>query len=98
MQVAQTILSQLGGSRFQIMTGASRLAGDDKSLSFSLPNRFCKDDINKVRITLTPADEYDMEFFRIRGTHVTLVHKVAGVYCDQLQEIFTDKTGLYTTL
>ena len=32
MRVAKTILEQLGGNKFRMMTGAKKLAGDDNSL------------------------------------------------------------------
>ena len=33
MRVAKTILEQLGGNQFRMMTGAKKLAGDENSLS-----------------------------------------------------------------
>ena len=32
MRVAKTILEQLGGNHFRMMTGAKKLAGDENSL------------------------------------------------------------------
>jgi hypothetical protein len=99
LQVAQTILSQLGGNRFTAMTGAKNFAGDDNSLTFRLPsNGFCKDSINCVKITLTPMDVYTMEFMRVRGVKVKKVSTFDMVYCDQLQSIFSHATGLLTRL
>jgi hypothetical protein len=96
MQVAQTILQQLGGRRFLAMTGAKFLVGGDNFLMFKLPR--AKDGINKVRITLNASDTYDLDFFRLRGTKVSQVAHVEDIYNDQLQEIFTQHTGLYTSL
>lgn len=98
MEVANTILQQLGGRQFLVMTGATNLVGGADSLSFSLPTAIAKDRINKVRVTLTPADDYTVEFFYIRGTKVATVKSLDGVYSDQLQDIFTDTTGLDTRL
>ena len=44
MEVANTILEQLGGRQFQAMTGASQFVGSKNSLSFRLPGAggFCK--------------------------------------------------------
>lgn len=40
-------------------------------------------------------DSYDMEFMNNKG----IVKKnYDGIYSDQLQELFTDATGLYTHL
>ena len=99
-EVANTILEQLGGHKFRVMTGARNFVATPNSLSFQLPGGggFCKDSINFVRITLTPADEYDIEFARNRAGRPTIVHHSKGIYCDQLQEIFTKYTGLSTHL
>jgi hypothetical protein len=96
MQVAQTILAQLGGRRFLYMTGAKFLVGGHDFLMFKLPR--AKNGINKVRIVLNDMDTYDVEAYRLRGADCHLVERVEGVYNDMLQEIFTDLTGLYTSL
>lgn len=98
MQVAHEILRQLGGKKFLAMTGAKNVVGDDSMLMFSLPNKLAARGINKVRITLTPADTYLVEFFNIRGTRVTPIDSVDDVYCDNLTDIFEDRTGLYVNL
>lgn len=92
--IAKTILQQLGGGRFAAMTGAHTFVDTGRGLSFRLPNRT----INLVTVTLTPMDEYDMTFSRIRAGQVKEVKKYDGVYCDQLQSLFTEATGLYTHL
>lgn len=89
---------QLGGNKFIAMTGAKNFVGSDNALAFSLPSRFAKGGINKVRITLTPADEYDIEFFKLWGANCKPMGKVEGIYNDQLQEIFKQHTGLDTHL
>ena len=104
--VAATILAQLGGQRFKAMTGAKSFAGDDKSLSFRLPGDpgFVKNNIRAVRITLTPADLYKVEFFALRkdadsGLRLPKVIETADdVYVDSLREVFTRATGLDTSL
>jgi hypothetical protein len=100
LTVAKTILAQLGGGRFVAMTGAKNLAGDSNGLSFRLPGAggFCKNGINAVRITLTPSDLYDVEYMRIRGTKVTVVERVEGIYFDSLTDSFERVTGLATSL
>lgn len=100
MQAAKTILQQLGGNRFIAMTGAKNCLSDGNSLSFRLPSspNFTKDGINYVKITLTPADEYNMEFGKIRGHSYKIIKTVEGVYWDSLQELFTEYTGLDTHL
>lgn len=99
-QIAQTILEQLGGNRFAVMTGAKHFLADGNSLKFKLPggSGFCKNGINYVVVTLEPSDTYAVEFYKIRSLKMKLVSKVDNVYCDQLQDVFTGATGLYTSL
>jgi hypothetical protein len=98
-QVAQTILQQLGGNKFIAMTGAKSFVGGTDRLMFSLPANFAKGGINKVRITVTPADLYNVEFMKIRGVQsVKVIAEVDGVYAEDLRRIFTSETGLDTHL
>jgi hypothetical protein len=94
MTIAQTILEQLGGRRFVVMTGAKDFVATTGGLRFRLPCRKA----NVVEITLTPADEYNMCFSLLRAGKIKTVCKYDGVYCDQLQSLFTKATGLYTQL
>lgn len=101
MTVANTILEQLGGRRFQVMTGAKHFTGSETGLSFKLPRS--KDGANVVRITLTAMDLYDIETVSVRksrtkGLTFTTKTERDGIYCDQLQEVFTSITGLATRL
>lgn len=69
MSVATEILSQLGGNKFRVMTGAKHFLDTGNGLDFSLPGSggFCKDGINKVVIKLNSMDTYDIKFLKIRG-------------------------------
>lgn len=111
MTVATTILEQLGGRKFIVMTGAKNLtahshtAGSpDTALSFRLPSGFASSGINYVKITLNGLDLYDVEFSRIgrkrqgRMPAVTRIHTETGIYADQLREVFRLHTGLHTSL
>jgi hypothetical protein len=93
--VAITILKQLGGNHFIAMTGANNFACDDYSMSFKF--KMCSK-TNCLKISLTPMDLYDMEFFRIRAGEIKPVEKFEGVYWDMLQDIFKSVTGLNTHL
>lgn len=97
MQVAKTILAQLGGNRFIAMTGARDFVGGENRLSFSLP-RGAKGGINKVLITLDANDTYTIDFFKYRNLDLKPIGKETNVYCDMLQSIFETHTGLYTRL
>ena len=96
MTVANTIVQQLGGNRFKVMTGAKNFLGGSNYLSFRLPK--AKDGINYVKITLDDSDTYIMEFGRVHGTTYKIIETLSGVYNDMLQEFFIEKTGLYTHL
>jgi hypothetical protein len=98
MQVAKTILEQLGGNRFAMMTGAKNFVGSADSLSFKLPSNFAKSGINFVRVTLDPSDTYTVKFLKIRGAKVTEIETREMVYCDTLQSTFKAVTGLDTHL
>jgi hypothetical protein len=95
MTIATEILKQLGGNRFIAMTGAKNLIDAGEGLRFAIPN---SNGINRVEITLEPGDTYRVTFtkFNARSLATRIVHTVGNVYCDQLQELFTNQTGLYT--
>lgn len=95
--VVKTIFQQLGGNKFVVMTGAKMLVHGDNWLSFRIGRN--TGNWNYVKIVLTPADLYDMEFATLSKLGDTKKKKVIkGLYADQLQTVFTDNTGLYTKL
>ena len=94
MQVAQTILSQLGGNRFIAMTGAKGFAAAERTLVFSIGRNSSK--VNRVRINLDGNDTYTLEFSRYANYQHKTLKTYEGVYADMLQELFTEYTGLYT--
>jgi hypothetical protein len=94
---AQTILKQLGGAKFQAMTGANMFVAIENGLQFSFKGN---KDMNKCRITLAADDTYVVEFFkfnRAQGT-CTLVKEYGMIGVENLQAIFTLTTGLDTHL
>lgn len=94
MQVAQTILSQLGGNRFVVMTGAKNLTGRADGLSFKIGRNSHK--VTHVRVTLNARDTYTCEFLNIRGTNIKTLQTVDDVYCEDLQRVFKAATGIHT--
>lgn len=94
--IANTILAQLGGNRFIAMTGAKFLTAIEGGLQCRIGRNACG--VNLVRVILDVNDTYRMEFCRLRKRQVTILSVKSDVYCDQLQAIFTDQTGLYTSL
>lgn len=103
MNIARTILEQLGGQRFLVMTGAKHLIAGERDLRFRIVGRSPKGKrVNVVSITLEPSDTYKVETFYARKSNglpdVQEISTRDDVYCDQLQECFTEMTGLYTRL
>lgn len=96
LTVANTILEQLGGKLFAVMTGVKKAFGTNNSLQFTLPR--IVNGINHVKIELTPQDDYKVIFAKNSKHNFVVVKTLDGIYADQLQEIFTETTGLYTTL
>lgn len=106
--VADTIYQQLGGGRFCVVTGAKEFVYDDNSLRFRIPRNASK--ANMVKIELRGDDTYNMIFRKVIAPKLNMktfefdkgkdeiIRKFEGIYCDQLQELFTEVTGMYTRL
>jgi hypothetical protein len=99
---AMIILKQLGGNTFIRMTGAKDFVkyNHEKKLAFRIGRN--NKSVNYVTIVLNGKDLYDMKFIRMRNTKMAHTLKVVSyandVYFDQLQDIFTQNTGMYTHL
>lgn len=106
--IANLILEQLGGNKFVAMTGSKNFRGNDNMLRMSLARN--KSKANNLDIILEPDDTYTMRFFhytaprmnrktqRFYEEKITDIEVIQGVYCEQLQEVFSRVTGLYTSL
>jgi hypothetical protein len=97
MQVAQTILAQLGGNRFIAMTGAKSLVADADRLQFRI-GAGAANKINCVVIKLEPTDLYTVEFWKIRGCNTNKIESVEMVGAESLRAVFESKTGFVTSL
>jgi hypothetical protein len=96
MEVAKTILQQLGGNKFRAMTGAKNFVAIDDGISFKISK--AKNGINCIQIKLNGRDLYDVSYMRIHGTKVTTISNDSDASFDMLQTLFTQATGLYTYL
>jgi len=97
MRVAKTILEQLGGNKFRMMTGAKNIAGDENSLSMRIGRN--SSNSNYLKITLNAMDTYDMKFCKLtRKFEEKSVTEYSDVYNDMLTDVFTKHTGMYTSL
>lgn len=106
MQVANTITKQIGNRAF-MMIGAKHLMGgmltswsqEGKTypgLSFKVMKN--AKGVTNIVIMLQPDDTYLIEFLKIRGMNVKVVHASEGVYGDGLHNTIEDNTGLRLSL
>ena len=97
MRVAETILEQLGGNKFCMMTGAKNLGGTENSLSMRIGRN--SSNSNYLKITLNMMDLYDVKFSKLtRKFEEKSVTEYNDVFCDSLVEVFERHTGMYTKL
>lgn len=96
LNIARTIIEQLGGNRFKVMTGANNFTVSKSAVSFRFKG---SRKVNACRIELNGNDLYDLTFCKIGGKALYKeISSVYDIYNDQLEEIFTKHTGLYTRL
>ncbi len=98
LDVAHTILQQLGGRRFIAMTGAKNFTSSEVGLNFKIPSGTAHCNINLVSIVLKPNDTYTVTFMKTRGLDVAVVQEHDMVHCDQLEGLFVRTTGLLTRM
>lgn len=108
MRVADTILQQLGGNKFIVMTGSKNFLSDGNTLRMHLAKNVSK--ANRLEITLDADDLYTMRFYKYTAGRlnkktwswtadkVEEVYTVSGIWFDMLQPVFTQVTGMYTHL
>lgn len=97
---AGIIISQIGGRKFQVMTGVKQITSSEENGNIYVGIKHMKSAIktNYLKITLNDTDTYDMEFGSIRGFKYTVKATENGVYAEDLQRVFTSVTGLNTSL
>lgn len=106
--VAETILQQLGGNRFVMMTGSKNFISNGNSLIMTLTKNMSK--ANRLTVELKWDDTYTMTFAKVSNGKINNktfewvepknveVKVIENVYFDMLQDLFTNVTGLYTRL
>lgn len=107
--VVETILDQLGGRKFSVMTGSKNYLADGDTLRMTLVKNESK--ANRLEITLDRVtDTYKMRFYRYtlgglnkctlvwRDEKIEEIRSEVGVYGDMLCKIFTAVTGFDTSL
>jgi hypothetical protein len=96
-QVGKTILKQLGGNKFVVMTGAKNITADKNYLVFKIGRNASKATHVKIMLDLA-LDTYDIEFIQCRGTAIKSLRTLHGVHAEDLRTAFTLYTGLETSL
>lgn len=111
-EIAATILEQLGGRRFMMMTGIKEFCTmNGNNLCMRLGRNMSK--ANQLRIEYDYGkDLYTMRFIRYTAPGITVktgkaifreekiseVRVFEDVFCDQLEELFREVTGLETRM
>ena len=97
LTVAKTILEQLGGNKFRVMTGAKSFMGFADGLAMKIGRN--SSNSNYLKITLNSMDTYDMKFCKLtRKFEEKSVTEYNNIYNDMLTDQFTAHTGMYTSL
>jgi hypothetical protein len=94
--IARTILEQLGGGAFAVMTGAKNFTATGDGLALKVGRN--EKGVTHVRVTLDASDTYTMTFLAIRAGKSRTVASAAGLYCDMIRGEFERSTGLRTSL
>ena len=93
--VAEIIRQQIGGLALR-MLGANNLIDHGDALSFRIKG---SRKANYIKITLTPMDDYTVEFKKIGRApnfKITDVSTHEMIYVDMLHDLIESVTGLYT--
>lgn len=107
-EIASTIINQLGGSRFVVMTGSRDFIAIENGVRMTLARNYSK--ANRLEIVLNGDDTYSMRFYNYQSpkfnsrtyqfcdSKETEIKEYEHIYFDQLQELFTNVTHMYTNL
>jgi hypothetical protein len=97
-EIAKTILRQLGGQRFIVMTGAKNFTSSANGLTFKVAGKYQDKRVTHIQILLEATDTYEVKALHCSKANVKVQGSHNMVYADQLQSIFTELTGLDTHL
>ena len=102
LEVATTILNQLGAGKFKAMTGAKEFSLLDNGLRFKIGRNSTQ--TNTVSIQLNGLDLYDLTFEKVSISRKTwevnrkVINKTDSVFFEDMKHVFTEVTGMYTSL
>jgi len=100
-QIINTMMQQLGGNKFMVMTGSKpqykQINCVNPLIAFKLVRNYSK--ANYLKVTyMIGTDLYKMEFIRMTKKKIETLQEFNNIFGDQLQSIFTEVTQLYTKL
>lgn len=100
-EIVSIMMQQLGGTKFLAITGSKPEYKDISTSSpiicFKLTKNSSTCNYFKLQY-MNGSDLYKLDFIKIRKENVDVLHTYDNIYGDQLQDIFTEVTGLHTTL
>lgn len=91
---ADIIYKYLGGNKFKAMVGATLIKTNNGLDVRFKGSKFA----NSLSIKLNSMDTFDLTFAKISGLDYKIVKTIEGVWGEDLQDIFTEYTKLYTSL
>ena len=100
-EVIETMINQLGGTKFFLMTGSKPQYKDISTDSPLIALKLTKNNSKANYLTIQyirSTDLYKIEFIKMTKTERKIVSSFENIYNDQLTEIFESETGLRTTL
>ena len=97
LTIAKTIIQQLGGNKFIVMTGARNIFADGQGVTMQIMKN--KSKAKYVSIILNSLDLYDMQFKSLdKDLNLIIRAEANNIYFEDLETIFTNITGLNTRL
>ena len=102
-QIALNILNDLGGIRFQDMTGAKEIAVIDKGVRFKIGRNATSTNLITIKYD-EGKDLYNMFFEKLSivkktgEVKLSTIKQYEGLFNEDLSRLFTEVTGLHTTL
>lgn len=96
-EVIKSMASYLGGNKAIVMTGGKFIADYEKMI-LNFHYKMSKHS-NRLEMKYDEGqDLIDLKFLKYRAGKIKEIETIKGLYCDQIQEIFEKKTGLYLTM
>lgn len=97
VEIANTIIAQLGGAVARMMIGAKNAVAIENGLQLRFAAK-AKNGANCVKIVLDASDTYTVEFYAIRGLNARKVSEESGHMDSTIKRYFERETGLYLSM